>query len=608
MPTFKPISYLSQIQLPPSWKPAAKFNSQGKVVDKDGNVPTPQYQGTRYILVAKRERLFSCLERSIRGFLGVLATIATLGAAWFLSQSVRDNVKKNKETIRYGIPTTTQNRSAPAAIGVATLGSQAVTPSTPSPQAQTQNASGTTSPVSQTSSLPPIPAPIPPNPLLKTEPLFNLPNAEPLLSFEIEKFINGDPLPSVTSTFSASVIQQRIKDRLDLWDAAIQLKAQLKQYPNTGLTIRDLLQGSLSPLNYLFLPPTELEKMTIHDLRQPNTKLVDYLLQNPIRAAAAKRAGFDGSTETPFTISKISLADIPALKAVDINRLAPHLPPFVFCLLATAEIPLLDLNQLSELQLEVLLVSKNRAAAILPSQISQSLVPKLTAKQIANLSDQQILGIIDYSSGQFFKTLFASLSPVYMLAGKETMQVKTQRLSLQLTVLLRTKGLIQRLTTKQIEQYHRHFEHAHWGFLSDQQILDLVNTGTADQQKQTLQKLNLANLQRMSPFLRPSHWRALTPQQILQLDLAPVFATSRNNTDLSNFVAIFPESTQQTTLLIQKLDTNQLHAVARNFTKWHWEQVTDQQLSKLDMNHKNMSVLPRAVKERIATIKIKTTP
>ena len=71
------------------------YNAKGKKVSSS-------YQARQYKIIGEREHRFSCLERSGRGLLSVLAIIFSLGAATF-SKEIHKLLFKKKETTRYAI-------------------------------------------------------------------------------------------------------------------------------------------------------------------------------------------------------------------------------------------------------------------------------------------------------------------------------------------------------------------------------------------------------------------------------------------------------------------------------------------------------------------------
>lgn len=88
-------------------KPA--FKSKNRIVDLNGNAVSAEYNGSRYTIIAKRERHLSLNEKVKRVCLAILATIFSLGFA-LISKSIRELFTVTKESIRFGIATQKTNR------------------------------------------------------------------------------------------------------------------------------------------------------------------------------------------------------------------------------------------------------------------------------------------------------------------------------------------------------------------------------------------------------------------------------------------------------------------------------------------------------------------
>lgn len=102
MPSFNIIQNVNEINLNSEWVDSQKFDSQGRIVDEKGDIPSVNYEGHSYTLIAKLERQFSFLEHVARIFLGILLSVATLCTA-LCYKSVRKLFDAN-EKIRFGIP------------------------------------------------------------------------------------------------------------------------------------------------------------------------------------------------------------------------------------------------------------------------------------------------------------------------------------------------------------------------------------------------------------------------------------------------------------------------------------------------------------------------
>lgn len=533
MPKFQIVNS-NQVPSTPGWVNATKFNSNMKVVDRDGNTPKVNYYGTVYQLVAKKERAYSCPYRCFRAFIGILSSVATLGAAWLLSKSIRDLVCKSKESIRYGIPlsqasnqpqpgnqpkpTVSSSAAAPAqtfhatssfasapytsyaapisgstlpssssgsspaasqpgpsrplnlipsvsSLGQTTLGtsqSALSTYSAPFPSLLTSGLGSSAPGASLVSSVPTAPQP-PKDPLEKASWLHSdYPND--FHKFELERFIAGEKVPTRHVLYSfgggndADNDLNEVQARLDLWDKNFQLKARLQRHPNSGLTLNDLFQAkSFSRIRYALPLDGELEKLTLQDLKimKPDLGIISEVWQCQFDYSSAERKGFDSSKLTQHTVLDISVMDIPALKAADINRLMAHLPEEVFCLINPSEVPQIDVQKLTDPQCTALLTSKTQAQALQPAQLT-ALVPKLGAKELKylqNLTDTQLLSI-DFDKRDCFSRVF------YLSSSSFYSQAETAR----------TQRLMSKLSSAQIEQWHHHFDAAHWKCLSEQQV------------------------------------------------------------------------------------------------------------------------------------------
>lgn len=102
MNRFEIIDDVNNIKLSSDWTDSAKFNSKGRAVGENGNSITSSYKGKQYRLISKKERDFTTAERIGRGFLGVVATVFTLGIA-VLFKSVRNLFTQEKMKIRFGV-------------------------------------------------------------------------------------------------------------------------------------------------------------------------------------------------------------------------------------------------------------------------------------------------------------------------------------------------------------------------------------------------------------------------------------------------------------------------------------------------------------------------
>ncbi|MBA3721970.1 MAG: hypothetical protein H0W88_06180 [Parachlamydiaceae bacterium] len=102
MPKFNIINNTNEIKLNNNWLDSEKFNSKDRIVDANGKSVASDYAGNRYRLITKKERNFSFFERTGRIFLGVLASLCTLGCALYFKPILK-LFTKQKESIRFGV-------------------------------------------------------------------------------------------------------------------------------------------------------------------------------------------------------------------------------------------------------------------------------------------------------------------------------------------------------------------------------------------------------------------------------------------------------------------------------------------------------------------------
>lgn len=102
MPTFNIVSNVNEIPLNDRWVPAAKFNSKNNVVNEKGNRVGSDYNGRRYQIIEKRERIFSGLERIGRVCLGIAIISSTLFIA-LISKNVKNLFTKSKKSVRFAV-------------------------------------------------------------------------------------------------------------------------------------------------------------------------------------------------------------------------------------------------------------------------------------------------------------------------------------------------------------------------------------------------------------------------------------------------------------------------------------------------------------------------
>ncbi len=100
MPNFRIVNDANQIPLDCRWSDAPKFNSKNRIVSESGAEIDIVSHSNRYKIIAKKERLFSRIERIGRALLGILAIGSSLGFA-LLAKRVRQLFTKGKCSARF---------------------------------------------------------------------------------------------------------------------------------------------------------------------------------------------------------------------------------------------------------------------------------------------------------------------------------------------------------------------------------------------------------------------------------------------------------------------------------------------------------------------------
>lgn len=105
MSRFQIINDVNEINLPDQWVDASKFDSKNKIIYQNGNFLGVKYGGHEYLLIAKKERYFSPLERIQRAFLGIykILTIYFSCGQELPFKSIQKLFTKKKESIHFGI-------------------------------------------------------------------------------------------------------------------------------------------------------------------------------------------------------------------------------------------------------------------------------------------------------------------------------------------------------------------------------------------------------------------------------------------------------------------------------------------------------------------------
>ncbi len=104
MPSVQIINNMNDISIGNDWTPAKKFNSEGRLVNRYGeSAPISDYNGPTYRIIKKWEAPFSCCERGLRGLLGMVLVVCTLGLA-LIFEKTRQLFSKTNKSIRFAIP------------------------------------------------------------------------------------------------------------------------------------------------------------------------------------------------------------------------------------------------------------------------------------------------------------------------------------------------------------------------------------------------------------------------------------------------------------------------------------------------------------------------
>jgi hypothetical protein len=102
MPNFTIINRVDQINLSHEWTVSTQFKSQNRIVDIQGQPVTSNYQGYKYKIIEKRERLFSTQERIGRIALASFIVICTLCFGLYV-KDIRNLFIKSKQSIRFAV-------------------------------------------------------------------------------------------------------------------------------------------------------------------------------------------------------------------------------------------------------------------------------------------------------------------------------------------------------------------------------------------------------------------------------------------------------------------------------------------------------------------------
>jgi hypothetical protein len=102
---------MNEVHFSDRWRDSPKFDSYGRFVSKEGKYVSEDYPGCKYKVCVKKERYYTLIERTSRVFLGLLATILTIGAAPVLSKNVRALFTRQKKVLVFAIKVIGNNPS-----------------------------------------------------------------------------------------------------------------------------------------------------------------------------------------------------------------------------------------------------------------------------------------------------------------------------------------------------------------------------------------------------------------------------------------------------------------------------------------------------------------
>lgn len=90
------------------WADSSKFNSKDRIVTDSGQRVTVNYGGHQYRIIAKHERYFTCTERLLRCFRGILDSVLLLTSLFstnrtFYLKRVKSFLIKQKKIIRFAV-------------------------------------------------------------------------------------------------------------------------------------------------------------------------------------------------------------------------------------------------------------------------------------------------------------------------------------------------------------------------------------------------------------------------------------------------------------------------------------------------------------------------
>jgi hypothetical protein len=101
MSQFEIVKSHGDIKLGKEWIDSPNYKN--RLVDESGKTVPANYEGRKYLLIAKKERSLTFCEQAVRVFIVALAVICTFGVAWLIP-SVREFAAQKKESREFGMP------------------------------------------------------------------------------------------------------------------------------------------------------------------------------------------------------------------------------------------------------------------------------------------------------------------------------------------------------------------------------------------------------------------------------------------------------------------------------------------------------------------------
>jgi hypothetical protein len=102
MTEFIRVNNMNEVRFSDRWQDAAKFDSRGRFIDKEGKFVTEEFPGCHYRVSVKKERYYTTSERVARAVAGLLVTVLTLGLSNF-SKPLRGLFTRSKKVLRFAI-------------------------------------------------------------------------------------------------------------------------------------------------------------------------------------------------------------------------------------------------------------------------------------------------------------------------------------------------------------------------------------------------------------------------------------------------------------------------------------------------------------------------